>query len=102
MNRALFALAVILICLFCAGTAQAGDDRKHKRYREEHELYGMIDRMPRSGFTGIWIIGGHKVEVTAGTRIKQKHGRAEIGRYVEAEGFWRDDRLIADKIEVER
>ena len=102
MNRALSALTAILICLFCAGAAQADDDRKHERYREEHELYGIIHRMPSSGVNGIWIIGGHQVEATAGTRIKEKHGRAEIGRYAEAEGFWRDNRLIADKIEVER
>jgi hypothetical protein len=64
-------------------------------------MYGKIDSMPSSGFTGKWVIGGREVQVTDKTRIKEKHGRAEIGKYVEVEGVRDNDALIAYEIEVE-
>ncbi|MGB5684673.1 MAG: DUF5666 domain-containing protein [Candidatus Electrothrix sp.] len=90
----LFALAAMLTCLFCAGTVQAS--------RGESKIYGIIDRMPDTGLNGIWIISGREVEVSDRTQIKEKHGRAETGRYVEVEGFWEGDRFISYELEVER
>ncbi|MCI5165573.1 MAG: hypothetical protein D3903_05630 [Candidatus Electrothrix sp. GM3_4] len=94
----LVALAVIFISLFCAGTALASN---HERHRDENKLYGIINSMPSSGFIGRWVVGGHEVEVTDKTRIKEKHGRAKIGRYVEIKGVRKNNKLIAYKIEVE-
>ncbi|MCI5138771.1 MAG: hypothetical protein D3922_10230, partial [Candidatus Electrothrix sp. AR1] len=48
----------------------------------------------------VWF--GCEVKVTDSTRIKEKHGRAEIGRYVEVEGVRDNNALIAYEIEVER
>ncbi len=98
----LFALTALLICLFCAGTAQASGDERYERSREEIKIYGAIDSMPSSGFTGAWVVGGREVEVTDRTRIKEKHGRAEIGRYVEVEGYRNGNVLVAYEVEVER
>ncbi|MCI5212593.1 MAG: hypothetical protein D3910_28255, partial [Candidatus Electrothrix sp. ATG2] len=47
-------------------------------------------------------VGGRNVEVTDRTRIKEKHGRAEVGRYVEVEGIRDNNKLIAYEIEVKR
>ena len=90
----LFALAALLTCVFCAGTVQAS--------RGESKIYGIIDNMPTAGLNGTWIISGREVEVTDRTRIKEKHGRSEIGRYVEVEGIWEGNRFIAYELEVER
>ena len=90
----LFALAALLTCLFCAGTVQAS--------RGESKIYGIIDSMPNAGLNGTWIISGREVEVTDRTQIKEKHGRAETGRYVEVEGFWEGNRFISYELEVER
>ncbi|XOF32810.1 MAG: DUF5666 domain-containing protein [Candidatus Electrothrix sp. YB6] len=102
MNRALFALAAMLICLFWAGAAQASRDEGYERYREESKIYGTIDSMPTSGFNGTWVISGREVEVTDRTRIKEKYGRAATGGYVEVEGFRDGNKLTAHEIEVKR
>ena len=98
----LLALTLMLVQLFCAGTASAGSDERYERYRREVKMYGVIDSMPSSDLTGRWIVGGRDVEVTDRTRIKEKHGRAEAGRPVEIEGYRDNNRFIADEIEVER
>jgi hypothetical protein len=94
MITGLFALAAMLTCLFCASTVQAS--------RGESEIYGIIDSMPNAGLNGTWIISDREVEVTDRTQIKEKHGRAEKGRYVEVEGFWEGNRFISYELEVER
>lgn len=96
------ALAAMLICLFCAGTAPAGSHEKYERHRKEIKMYGTIDSMPDSGFTGKWIVGGREVEVTDRTEIEEKHGRAQAGMPVEVEGYRDNNRFIADEIEVKR
>ncbi|MCI5131052.1 MAG: hypothetical protein D3904_05900, partial [Candidatus Electrothrix sp. EH2] len=74
IKGSLFALGIMLICLFCAGTASASSDERYERYSgEEVKMYGVIDSMPDSGFTGKWIVGGRDVEVTDRTRIKEKY-----------------------------
>ncbi|WP_339136427.1 MAG: DUF5666 domain-containing protein [Candidatus Electrothrix sp. GW3-4] len=98
----LFALTALLISLFCAGSALASGDERYERSREEIKIYGVIDSMPSSGFTGKWVVGGRDVEVTDRTRIKEKYGRAEVGRSVEVEGYRDGNVLIAYEIEVER
>ena len=102
MSAPFFALAALLICLFCAGTALASSDESYDRNREGVKIYGIIDSMPTAGFNGAWVVGGREVEVTDRTRIKEKHGRAETGRYVEVEGFRNGNVLVAYEVEVER
>lgn len=97
-----FALTALLISLFCAGTALASGDERYDRSREEIKIYGAIDSMPNSGFTGKWVVGGREVEVTDRTRIKEKYDRAAVGRYVEVEGYRDGNVLVAYEVEVER
>ncbi|MCW5202523.1 hypothetical protein VU02_02930 [Desulfobulbus sp. N2] len=97
MITGLFALAALLTCLFSAGTVEAS-----RGSRGESKIYGIIDSMPNAGLNGTWIISGREVEVTDRTRIKEKHGQAAKGRYVEVEGSWEGNRFIAYELEVER
>lgn len=104
ITGSLLALTAMLICLFCAGTASASSDERYEQYsREEVKMYGVIDSMPDTGFTGKWVVGGRDVEVTDRTRIKEKYDRAATGRYVEVEGYRdKNNVLIAYEVEVER
>jgi hypothetical protein len=97
-----FALTALLISLFFTGTALASGDERYERSREEIKIYGVIDSMPSSGFTGKWVVDGRDVEVTDRTRIKEKYDRAAVGRYVEVEGYRNGNVLVAYEIEVER
>lgn len=102
MTNTLFAIAAMLTCLFLASVAQASNYERYERNRQEVKVYGVIDSMPDSGLIGKWVVGGRQVEVTDRTRIKEKHGRAEVGRHVEVEGFREGNTLVAYEVEVER
>ncbi|CAK8710720.1 MAG: hypothetical protein D3913_05125 [Candidatus Electrothrix sp. LOE1_4_5] len=102
MTNTLLAIAAMLTCLFWASAVQASSYERYERNREEVKVYGAIDSMPNAGLTGKWVVGGRQVEVTDRTRIKEKHGRADIGRYVEVEGFRDGNILVAYEVEVER
>ncbi|MCI5179820.1 MAG: hypothetical protein D3919_09215 [Candidatus Electrothrix sp. AW5] len=102
MTNTLLAIAAMLTCLFLASAVQASSYERYERNREEVKVYGAIDSMPNAGLTGKWVVGGRQVEVTDRTRIKEKHGRADIGRYVEVEGFRDGNILVAYEVEVER
>ena len=102
--------ALMLGCSLFSGPVQAsGDERRERseyegreRYREESKLYGVIEKMPENGYNGTWVINGKTVLVSDRTRIKEKYGRAAVGRYVEAEGVRNGDSFTAYEIEVER
>ncbi len=102
MTNTLLAIAAMLTCLFLASAVQASSYERYERKRIEVKVYGAIDSMPNAGLTGKWVVGGRQVEVTDRTRIKEKHGRADIGRYVEVEGFRDGNILVAYEVEVER
>ncbi|MCI5159397.1 MAG: hypothetical protein D3906_13385, partial [Candidatus Electrothrix sp. AUS1_2] len=73
-----------------------------ERYREESKLYGVIEKMPENGYNGTWVVDGKQILVTDATRIKEKYGRAAVGKYVEIEGRRDGESLKAFEIEVER
>ncbi|MCI5135869.1 MAG: hypothetical protein D3920_12535 [Candidatus Electrothrix sp. AW2] len=102
MTNTLLAITAMLTCLFWVSAVQASSYERYERNREEVKVYGAIDSMPNAGLTGKWVVGGRQVEVTDRTRIKEKHGRADIGRYVEVEGFRDGNILVAYEVEVER
>ncbi len=67
----------------------------------EDKIYGVIEKMPENGFTGIWIVKGREVIVSDTTRIKEKYGRTGLGKYVEVEGRRNGNSFTAYEIEVE-
>jgi hypothetical protein len=69
--------------------------------KKAFSFYGMVDRMPASGFVGVWGIGAWTVTVTPSTAIDQEHGSAAVGAYIEVKAKTRSDgTLVATRIEV--
>ncbi len=69
---------------------------------EQHnnKFYGTIESMP-AGRIGDWVVSGQTVHVTANTWVKEEHGAATVGAYVEVEGAVQaDGSWNAAKIEV--
>ncbi len=66
------------------------------------EFYGRVEEGPAEGRLGLWIIGGHRVEIDSQTRIEEEHGRFQKGVYVEVEGWYDHPKRVirARKIEV--
>ncbi len=77
----------------------AGDSRQAGDY--ESKIYGTVERLPQ-GEVGIWIVNGREIVVTRDTRIKEKHGKAEAGAYVEVEGNVTGNTFTAHEIKVKR
>jgi len=100
-------LAVGLALSLTAGAAQAGEhhyDRDDKHGVSEHyesKVYGTVDKMPKD-LIGTWVVKGREIVVTRDTRIKEEHGRAEAGAYVEVEGTVVNNTFTAHKIDVKR
>lgn len=85
----------------CENGRRIGDcERESAGYRSK--IYGTVEKLPETGFSGIWIVNGRKFVVTERTRLKQKHGLIEPGAYVEIKGIKSENTFTADKIEVKR
>jgi hypothetical protein len=73
MNKSLILLACAFLLLGIGGVAVADQD-----------LYGIIKSRP-AGKVGTWVVGGHSVEVTERTRLKEHKGPLQIGACAEVE-----------------
>ncbi len=101
-----FAVTAALSLFFAAGMAEAedhgvrhaGDDRQSG---SESKIYGIVEKTPR-GEIGTWIVSGREIVVTKDTRIKEKHGKAEAGAYVEVEGIADGKTFTAYEVKVKR
>lgn len=72
-------------------------------------FYGSLTKLPDvsiqigNGRAGDWTVGGKIVHVSPYTRIREEHGRAVVGAFLEVEGNQRQDGSVdAVEIEVER
>jgi hypothetical protein len=99
------AIAAALSLAFAAGPAAAGDHGRSagdsRRSDYESKIYGTVEKLPQ-GEVGTWIVNGREIVVTKDTRIKEKHGKAEAGAYVEVEGNGTGNTFTAYEIEVKR
>ncbi|MDH5682226.1 MAG: DUF5666 domain-containing protein [Spirochaetota bacterium] len=98
-------LAVVILAFAAQGILASSDDyrdRDYKRKRYYDKFYGNIEKLPKKGLNGLWVIDGRKVRVDNDTRIEEKHGPIEVGAYVEVKGQEKNGEFLADKIEVER
>jgi hypothetical protein len=89
--------AVILLIL---GTGAWAGDHGH-RHGEDARIYGIIDKRPQDN-VGVWTVNGRDVVVTENTRIKERHGKAEQGAYIEVEGSTEGKTFSAREIEVKQ
>ncbi|MDH4231317.1 MAG: DUF5666 domain-containing protein [Nitrospirota bacterium] len=96
-----------LVMSLTAETGMAGEHERHQGQAFEHneryesKIYGTVEKLP-AGLIGIWQVKGREISVTKDTFIKEKHGKAAVGAYVEIEGTYQDKTLVARKIEVKR
>lgn len=96
-----------LVILLTTGAAYASDQEHHGAGRQEHQerhegkIYGTVEKLP-DGLIGTWVVKGRQVRVTKETVIQEKHGKAEVGAYVEVEGNLVDKTLNAYEIEVKK
>ncbi len=99
-------IAVLAIVLTADAVAGSEDERPESAEyehaeRQESKIYGTIRKLP-GDLIGIWNVNGKEVSVTKTTTIKEKHGKAEVGAYVEVKGSYSGKTLVARKIEVKR
>ncbi len=100
-------LLTVLIMISAAGPIFGGERERHGVSESGHQgeyeskIYGTIRKLP-AGMIGLWDVNGREVSVTNATYIKEKHGRAEVGAYVEIEGNYSGRTFVASKIEVKR
>jgi hypothetical protein len=100
-------VAMGLSMAVATGTAFASGDEHHDSRSREHaeraesKIYGTVKSLP-GGLIGIWHVNGREVKVTQNTLIREKHGKAAVGAYVEAEGSLDGNVLNATRIEVKR
>lgn len=92
---------VLAVCLLLALTGGMVFASEVFGARYESKFYGTVEKMPE-GIDGIWIVNGKEVLVTKDTLIKEKHGKAAVGAYVEIEGNISGKTFSAYEIEVKR
>ncbi|MBV6341897.1 DUF5666 domain-containing protein [Candidatus Magnetobacterium casense] len=105
LQTVFLALAVVIVMVASnAYTSGREDEHKDEYYKDQGrhgKIYGVIKEMPKES-VGTWTVGKRKVVVTENTHIKEKHGKAIVGAYVEVEGGYDGDTFVADEIEVKR
>jgi hypothetical protein len=77
-----------------------GYERSERQDNYPGKFYGTVERMPETGWKGIWIINGREVLVTNSTKIEEEYGKAAAGAYVEVEGNYSGKTFTAYEIEV--
>jgi len=122
----------MVMAVFLAGIAFAGDDRHDDRRYDDRRKES--DEGVRAGRTAtacpsraeykngektsvkfygtiksisesgkcVWVVNDKEVFVTADTRIEEEHGKASVGAYVEVRGGFLGNAIIAEEIEVKK
>lgn len=106
MKKTFGLLVIALLIGMSMGVSSAGDrGRSHEgeRTHREHDvkIYGTVDKIPEGGI-GTWVVKGKEILVTKETYIRERHGKAVAGAYVEIKGTYSGNTLQADEIEVKR
>ncbi|MFZ4438598.1 MAG: DUF5666 domain-containing protein [Syntrophales bacterium] len=107
MKRWMITLAIGGYLILSAGAAFASGDEHQGSKRSAHtneyesKIYGTVRSIP-AAMVGVWNVNGRDISVTKTTAIKEKHGKAEVGAYVEIEGTYSGSKLNAYEIEVKR
>lgn len=80
---------------------------KPRDYFPQHErvfnsrLEGVIEGMPKSGYEGIWVIQGRKIEVTSKTIINETGGSAAVGAFARVKGIRSGETISAYEIDID-
>lgn len=95
------ALVLTTVTVLASEHERSGGRRYEQHERYESKIYGTVSKIPEGGL-GTWIVNGKEVLVTKDTFIKEEHGKAEVGAYVEVTGSYDGKTFTAHKIEVKR
>ena len=91
---------------FTAYEIEVKGDKKSRHKKGAHrkaynsKFYGMIESMPESGYNGVWIVDGRKVEVNKDTIIDETRGKAANGASVKIKGVRTGNTITAIEIDV--
>jgi hypothetical protein len=117
MKKFTMLFAIIVVLALATGISLGSEDHDyHHESGHEHNyesrFYGTITNVPPNppnppNYTGIWIVTNNEklnkeVQVTEKTHFSEKHGKAEVGAYVEVEGRNVGNVFEAYEIEVKR
>jgi hypothetical protein len=99
----LVTILALMISIFPASRAMAGNDDMRQMSSGEFKFTGTVEQMPEGGPIGQWRIAQRTVRVSGSTYIEESDGRLSVGALVKVEGFLRGDGSIdAKEMEVER
>lgn len=83
------------------GESSSDDDLPHGEKMYNIKFSGIIETIPETGYEGVWIIDGRKVNVTSKTFIDETEERASVGANTEVKGIRTGDTITAYEIEIE-
>jgi hypothetical protein len=114
MKKVTMLFAIMVVLAFAISSSFGSEDHDyHHEYGHEHSheyshehnyesrFYGTITKIP-ADYIGNWIVNNKEVQVTEKTHFSEKHGKAEVGAYVEVEGRNVGNVFEAYEIEVKR
>ncbi len=84
-----------------ASGAKPRDYSPHQERVFNSRLQGVIEVMPKTGYEGIWVIDGRKIDVTNKTLIDETGGRAAVGVFAKVKGVRSGETISAYEIEIE-
>jgi len=64
-------------------------------------LFASVDKMPPSGFAGVWILDNIAFIATGETKFVEDHGTLGVGTYVKVEYFIREGRNVIHELETQ-
>ncbi|MCI5224856.1 MAG: hypothetical protein D3924_19855, partial [Candidatus Electrothrix sp. AR4] len=68
-------------------------------YKERHEtlFIGVVQKMPKEGYIGSWVVDGSEIHVSSKTDIL---GKPIVGSFVEMEGRWQRESFSAYSVHL--
>lgn len=101
-------LSALMLGLLIPLKGFAGETKKADKHTESEvigeittKIHGTIEKLPKNGLIGTWVVKGKKVHVTKDTHIDERHGKVAIGVFIEVEGNTKGKGIEAYEIEVE-
>lgn len=108
LSTIIFSSAIILLSLVpTGGFATQREQPKEKHVESEvvgeitTKMHGKIEKLPKNGLLGTWVVKGRDVIVTKDTHIDERQGKVATGVFIEVEGNTKGNAIEAFEIEVE-
>jgi len=80
--------------------SKSGEYSSYQERVYNSKFSGIIEAIPETGYDGLWIIDGRKVEVTSQTLIDETDGTASQGAYVKVKGVRKGGTITAYEIAI--